>query len=331
LWDKNSDETFRMVTDAIARKELLEEFADEVENLKALITDLDTVPDTWTDTKKAWTENNKKERAYLSEQRNSLSKLVTALKNNDNNADVEKAVRERQNELMKKQHGVLTEQQIQDFVKYRDELSFKSVAKSMDYFPTPPNIVDMLIEKADLKCGQMILEPSAGKGNIAEAIQQKVGDCATLHVVEYSDYNRLTLEAKNYTVVGSDFLNFGVKERNDRGLPIYEDGVLYDRIVMNPPFQDGMDFMHITHAYKMLADDGVLVAIVPSSSYVGLGRDATEKNAFIEANEGTINIIKKQRNTIVRWSLRNWTIDIAIITLRRRNVGTLHIVNDKYG
>ncbi len=319
LWDKNSDETFRMVTDAIARKELLEEFADEVENLKALITDLDTVPDTWTDTKKAWTENNKKERAYLSEQRNSLSKLVTALKNNDNNADVEKAVRERQNELMKKQHGVLTEQQIQDFVKYRDELSFKSVAKSMDYFPTPPNIVDMLIEKADLKCGQMILEPSAGKGNIAEAIQQKVGDCATLHVVEYSDYNRLTLEAKNYTVVGSDFLNFGVKERNDRGLPIYEDGVLYDRIVMNPPFQDGMDFMHITHAYKMLADDGVLVAIVPSSSYVGLGRDATEKNAFIEANEGTINIIKAAEYNR-QMEFTQLTIDIAIITLRRRNV-----------
>lgn len=319
LWDKNSDETFRMVTDAIARKELLEEFADEVENLKALITDLDTVPDTWTDTKKAWTESNKKERAYLSEQRNSLSKLVTALKNNDNNADVEKAVRERQNELMKKQHGVLTEQQIQDFVKYRDELSFKSVAKSMDYFPTPPNIVDMLIEKADLKCGQMILEPSAGKGNIAEAIQQKVGDCATLHVVEYSDYNRLTLEAKNYTVVGSDFLNFGVKERNDRGLPIYEDGVLYDRIVMNPPFQDGMDFMHITHAYKMLADDGVLVAIVPSSSYVGLGRDATEKNAFIEANEGTINIIKAAEYNR-QMEFTQLTIDIAIITLRRRNV-----------
>lgn len=319
LWDKNSDETFRMVTDAIARKELLEEFADEVENLKALITDLDTVPDTWTDTKKAWTENNKKERAYLSEQRNSLSKLVTALKNNDNNADVEKVVRERQNELMKKQHGVLTEQQIQDFVKYRDELSFKSVAKSMDYFPTPPNIVDMLIEKADLKCGQMILEPSAGKGNIAEAIQQKVGNCATLHVVEYSDYNRLTLEAKNYTVVGSDFLNFGVKERNERGLPIYEDGVLYDRIVMNPPFQDGMDFMHITHAYKMLADDGVLVAIVPSSSYVGLGRDATEKNAFIEANEGTINIIKAAEYNR-QMEFTQLTIDIAIITLRRRNV-----------
>lgn len=69
----------------------------------------------------------------------------------------------------------------------------------------------------------------------------------------------------------------------------------------------------------MLADDGVLVAIVPLLSYVGLGRDATEKNAFIEANEGTINIIKAAEYNR-QMEFTQLTIDIAIITLRCRNV-----------
>src|SRR5205085_10543186 len=52
------------------------------------------------------------------------------------------------------------------------------------------------------------------------------------------------------TVHNFDFLEY---------LP--EDFVPFDRIVMNPPFANGADILHIKHALKMLAPDGRLVAL----------------------------------------------------------------------
>ena len=37
----------------------------------------------------------------------------------------------------------------------------------------------------------------------------------------------------------------------------------FDRIVMNPPFADGADIQHITHALRLLRPGGRIVALVP--------------------------------------------------------------------
>ncbi len=41
------------------------------------------------------------------------------------------------------------------------------------FYPTPRNIIDKMIYDLDFKMIKTILEPSAGKGNIVEAIKDK--------------------------------------------------------------------------------------------------------------------------------------------------------------
>ena len=110
----------------------------------------------------------------------------------------------------------------------------------------PSPLVQQLIDQADIKPGMSVLEPSAGKGDIADLLAQTG---AKVDVVELSSTLRPILKAKGHKVVGHDFDTF---EPPSGG---------YDRVVMNPPFSDGMDADHVRRAYDMLKPGGRLVAI----------------------------------------------------------------------
>ena len=114
------------------------------------------------------------------------------------------------------------------------------------YFPTPKELVNKMLDYAQIEAGQSVLEPSAGKGNIADLVKESAPD-AKLDVVEYNSTLNNILKAKGHNVVGNDFLDV-TKE--------------YDRIVMNPPFENFQDIDHVRHAYDLLKPDGKLVAIM---------------------------------------------------------------------
>lgn len=118
--------------------------------------------------------------------------------------------------------------------------------QGLDFFPTPPALVDELVKEADIQPGMKVLEPSAGKGDIADAIRRLGGDVDT---VELAEPLRRILEAKKHRIVGSDFTAFEAPAGG------------YDRIVMNPPFSNGMDADHVRLAFDMLKPGGRLVAI----------------------------------------------------------------------
>lgn len=42
-----------------------------------------------------------------------------------------------------------------------------------DFYPTPQNLIDKMFDGLDWKMIHTILEPSAGKGNIVEALKKK--------------------------------------------------------------------------------------------------------------------------------------------------------------
>jgi len=117
------------------------------------------------------------------------------------------------------------------------------------YFPTPPPAADRLIELAELPDGVHVLEPSAGKGDLADAVRRAVPD-AQVDVVEPVEPLRAVLELKGYTLVGRDFLEDIVPPAR------------YARIVMNPPFENGTDARHVRHAFDLLEPGGRLAAIV---------------------------------------------------------------------
>lgn len=152
------------------------------------------------------------------------------------------------------------------------EMELQLVGRNIPgYFPTPKSVVEKMLEKADIKPGMKVLEPSAGKGNIADAIKEKHSD-AVLEVVEYQQVLRDILEAKGHKLVGVDFLKYN--------------GGQYDRILMNPPFEHGQDIDHVRHAYELLKPGGRLVAIMCEGSFNRSDRKATEFREWLASVGG---------------------------------------------
>jgi len=120
--------------------------------------------------------------------------------------------------------------------------------KSHQFYPTPQELAELAVSYADIEDGMAVLEPSAGQGGIADYLP------AGSMLVEVSALHCEILKEKGHSnVVQGDFLNLSLGK--------------FDRIVMNPPFSDGRWQAHTEKAASHLADDGVLVAIVPASAW----------------------------------------------------------------
>lgn len=132
------------------------------------------------------------------------------------------------------------------------ELVGTKYGRENDYFPTPPELARRVAETADIRAGMQVLEPSAGKGNILDAVREAQPE-AEIEAVELLDKLRKITELKGYNLVGHDFADFEPEHS-------------YDRVVMNPPFKDEIE--HIRKAYDLLKPGGRLVAITsPSWTY----------------------------------------------------------------
>lgn len=127
--------------------------------------------------------------------------------------------------------------------------SVTSEKSQQQFFETPAPIVARLIAAAALEPWHKVLEPSAGRGAIAERVAPLVAavDCIELHephaaVIRSAGYAR--------SVTAADFLT----------LPPAAGP--YDRVVMNPPFAKGADVAHVSHALRFLKPGGLLVSVM---------------------------------------------------------------------
>jgi hypothetical protein len=132
------------------------------------------------------------------------------------------------------------------------------------FFPTPNEVIWEMLSYAPL-CGSWakemrFLEPSAGQGAIANIIcdeSRQTPSDINMDLVEIDPFRASLLRGQGYkNVFEMDFLD-------------YIPGPVYDMILMNPPFSlkgDSVAYAtHILHAYDLLAPEGVILAIVPSS------------------------------------------------------------------
>jgi protein-L-isoaspartate O-methyltransferase len=131
------------------------------------------------------------------------------------------------------------------------------VVSAPQLFPTPPQLAARMVDLAKIEHGQELLEPSAGTGVIVNAVrlamvEGRAGRCA-MTAVEINP-------ALAHRLAFHDCLG---GSRVDPGDFLQQNGNLgkFDRIVMNPPFANGDDIKHITHALTMLKPGGRLVAI----------------------------------------------------------------------
>lgn len=124
------------------------------------------------------------------------------------------------------------------------------VVSAPQLFPTPLEIAERMVDFLDIGPGMTVLEPSAGTGNLLQAIMNDDRASAVVAVeINQSLADRLKMEYPLAHVHCLDFLEY---ERGN--YPV-------DRIIMNPPFEKGVDIRHIRHAFEMLKPGGRLVAL----------------------------------------------------------------------
>jgi len=115
--------------------------------------------------------------------------------------------------------------------------------KKFQFFATPPELACRLVEMAEVMAFQVVLEPSAGQGAIADEILCYGGK---VHCIELMPQNCAVLRRKGFEVQEMDFLSIPGEEA-------------FDRIVANPPFTKNQDIDHIRHMYTHLAPEGRIV------------------------------------------------------------------------
>ena len=172
-----------------------------------------------------------------------------------------------------------------------------------DFYPTPQNLIDKMLCDLDFSMIKSILEPSAGKGNIIEALKKK----EEVHSYGYNKYQfeidcievdqnlQHILKGKSFRVVYNDFLTYNTMKE-------------YDLIVMNPPFSNGCK--HLLKALEMQKRNGGAVICLLNAETLknpctndrqDLQRKLAEYNAKIEYMQDAF--LDAERKTAVEIAL----------------------------
>lgn len=122
--------------------------------------------------------------------------------------------------------------------------------RSAEFYATPPELADRIVELANPSADHVILEPSAGDGALVMALQKQLGRGAWIDAIELlPDNHRALRKGLGATIIGSDF--FATAPRGP-----------YNRVVMNPPVAKHADIRHVTRAFSWLAPGGLLVSVM---------------------------------------------------------------------
>lgn len=118
-----------------------------------------------------------------------------------------------------------------------------------DFYPTPVEVIDQMMQFSDV-VGKVVLEPSAGSGNIVEWC--KASGAKQVLACEINPKLRAVLSGK-CEIVGDDFLKLTTEEISH-----------VDMVVMNPPFT--ADEKHILHAFDIAPEGCEIVALCNSQT-----------------------------------------------------------------
>lgn len=140
---------------------------------------------------------------------------------------------------------------LEEILEVGEVQTLSEIKKKFQFFETPPEVISRLIELANIKPDDQVLEPSAGSGAIAKEIIKITGKC---FCAEIDPIRKKELEGIDGVIqIAGDFLSMSKTD------------IRPNKIVMNPPFSKSQDTKHIVHAHDMLANCGVLVSVASST------------------------------------------------------------------
>jgi predicted RNA methylase len=145
-------------------------------------------------------------------------------------------------------------------------------------FFTPEDLALELVQRAWVKPGMDVLEPSAGAGAIAVALR---GHGTRVTCVEQDPALVELLRQQLFTVIQTDFLTLTSFDLDKVECPRQ-----FDRVVMNPPFTKGQDIKHIEYALSFLKPGGLLVGVMGAGIKTNSTKTATAFRKMVDAHQG---------------------------------------------
>jgi hypothetical protein len=179
-----------------------------------------------------------------------------------------------------------------------------------DFYPTPPEIIEKMLDGIKIDDIKNLLEPSAGKGDILDFIkkyEQIINETPEIYKYRYSrkfdgnidcieiDANlQYILKGKNYNMIFDDFLKF-------------ETYKIYDCILMNPPFRYGAE--HLLKAIELMKNGGIIRCLLNAETllnpFCNSRKDLNTKLKDLEAEIEYIDdaFIDAEKKTAVKIAL----------------------------
>lgn len=136
---------------------------------------------------------------------------------------------------------------IADIIETGEVETLKETIKKFQFYETPREVAEYLVELADIQESDSILEPSAWHGAIVECFPK---DHKDVYLFEIDPAKCEILRNKWYNVHCTDFLLHNAR--------------YYHKIIANPPFSKSQDVKHILKMYDCLIDWWRLVSIASS-------------------------------------------------------------------
>jgi hypothetical protein len=174
---------------------------------------------------------------------------------------------------------------------------------SESFYPTPRHIAARMVAKIS-DDAQNYLDPSAGKGDLAEVMRDRNGgryhyghknkvDC-----VEINPELASILSAKEFSVVGYDWLTYpGVS--------------YYDAICMNPPFAQGA--AHLLRAWDFMYDGEIVCLLNKETLANPYTAERQRLAAIIADNGGTVEDLGPCFDT----AIRKTDVEVSMVYLRK--------------
>ena len=170
-----------------------------------------------------------------------------------------------------------------------------------DFYPTPFALAMRMAGMIDYKYAGKILEPSAGKGDLVEAVNKSLTHRrSSIHCIEQDPNLRALLDGKGFTVVDEDFLQFTGSSQ-------------YRTIIMNPPFSNGVT--HVLKAWNLMYD-GDVIALLNAETLKNPYTKERVLLANIVAEHGTVEYLTEAFTSPE--TERRTSVDVALIKLSKR-------------
>ncbi len=168
-----------------------------------------------------------------------------------------------------------------------------------DFYPTPKEVIERMM-MGENAIGKVILEPSAGKGDIVDWL--KDNGAAEVIACENDENCRKLLSGK-CRLIADDFLT------------VTSDMVSHvDMIVMNPPFSNGAE--HILHAFEIAPAGCTVIALCNNSNF-----SRYDKTHCLLQENVELYGYKESLGDVFKSAERRTDVDVALVKLFKEGAG----------